>query len=73
MKPHASALRCKVQTWATVDAETRAEAENNQLRAGNRSFRLRVEHVVDKRPVFQASETRCSDLWCLDLYWQLLV
>ena len=50
MKQHAWSLRRKVQTWATVDAETRAEAENNQLRAGTRSFRLRVERVVRERP-----------------------
>ncbi|CAE7909105.1 unnamed protein product [Symbiodinium necroappetens] len=47
-----------VQTWATVDAETRAEAENNQLRASetrcsdlwkeNKELQLMVETVAER-------------------------
>ncbi|CAE7768536.1 rrp5 [Symbiodinium sp. KB8] len=52
------AQKLEVQTWATVDAETRAEAENNQLRASetrcsdlwkeNKELQLMVETVAER-------------------------
>eukprot|EP00439_Symbiodinium_sp_Y106_P029667 s6035_g3.t1 len=52
------AQKLEVQTWATVDAETRAEAENNQLRASetrcsdlwkeNQELQLMVETVAER-------------------------